>query len=192
MATEHEQSQPEAFTYDGWAVVEIYGHRRTGGRVKPQVLGPAMWIRIDVPNRAGQFTTQFYNPGSIFSLTPSGEREARAVAYANEPEPVSRWEMKQLDAPAPRPHVVDAEQRYTDDDLDPDDPQVLADQENRLQADLHPDEEERLQAAALDEKFGRVVVLRKKLLDEGLDSGELEELKRLESEVGQSITELTS
>ncbi len=112
MTTEPEQGAvPEQFTYDGWAVVEIYGHRRTGGRVKPQALGPAVWIRIDVPNRGGRFTTQFYNPGSIFSLTPSGEREARAVAYANEPEPVSRWEMRALDAPAPRPHVVDAEEQ---------------------------------------------------------------------------------
>jgi hypothetical protein len=101
--------QLEQFTYDGWAVVEVFGHRRFGAKVKPQSVGAGVFLRCDIPRRDGGAVTQFYNPTSVFSLTPCGEREAHAVAYANEPEPVSRWEMKALDAPAPRPHVVEAD-----------------------------------------------------------------------------------
>lgn len=105
--------QLEQFTYDGWAVVEIFGHRRFGAKVKPQAVGAGVFLRCDVPRRDDSFVTQFYNPTSVFSLTPCGEREARAVAYANEPEPVSRWEMKQLEAPAPRPHILDADAGFS-------------------------------------------------------------------------------
>lgn len=60
--------------------------------------------RIDVPNEEGGFTTQFFGGSSIYRLTPTTEEIARAVALRNQPVPVHRWELPQLEEPRMR-HV---------------------------------------------------------------------------------------
>lgn len=82
----------------GFAVVELMGHRRLAGRVREAEVAGALVLRIDVPDGDG-FVTQFYGGGgALFSLTPTSEDAARAVATSvGRPEPVHRWE---LPAPA--------------------------------------------------------------------------------------------
>lgn len=86
--------------YEGWAVVELFGHRRLGGRVcQAEQYGVAM-LRVDVSIVMGKtIVTQFYGGSSIYGLTPCSEEAAMAVARANQVEPVSRWELPQLEAP---------------------------------------------------------------------------------------------
>ncbi len=62
----------------------------------------------------GGFTTVYFGGTSIYCLTPTTERLARAAAVRSQPEPVHQYEL-----PAPKP-VTARESRYTGD-FDPDD-----------------------------------------------------------------------
>lgn len=89
--------------YEGWAIVELMGHRRLGGRVsQTEQYGVAM-LRVDVPGENGDIAaTQFCGGSSIYALTPCSESAARAVARSNQVEPVARWELPALEAPKGR------------------------------------------------------------------------------------------
>src|SRR5688500_6486700 len=87
---------------DGWAILELMGHRRLGGRVSEATIAGGAFIRIDVPhpNEAGVFTaTQFYSPAAVYAITPTTEEIACAIARGA-PEPVSRWDLRALTEPA--------------------------------------------------------------------------------------------
>jgi hypothetical protein len=104
--------------YEGWAIVELMGHRRLGGVVSEEVVAGVPMLRIDVPavGGAGWSATQYYGGGAIYALTPTTEVMARAVAATNQPAPVQRWELPQLaSARAPDQGIEEAE---TDDDPD--------------------------------------------------------------------------
>lgn len=45
--------------------------------------------------------TQFYSPSAVYAITPTTEEMAAAVALRNQPEPVHRWELPQLEPPQP-------------------------------------------------------------------------------------------
>jgi hypothetical protein len=59
-----------------------------------QLFGNAL-LRIDIPGDGGTMTTQYYGNAAIFSLTPTTEALARAVAKHNQPQPAYRWELPQ-------------------------------------------------------------------------------------------------
>ena len=83
---------------DGWAILELMGHRRLGGRVSEATIAGGAFIRIDVPhpNEAGIFTaSQFYSPSAVYAITPTTEEIACAIARGA-PEPVSRWDLRAL------------------------------------------------------------------------------------------------
>jgi hypothetical protein len=85
--------QPAA--YEGWAVLELMGHRRIGGHVQEVVQYGTTMIRIDVPadEPDGQPITQFYGGTSIYCLSPTTEESARAVARYSRPQPVHQYEL---------------------------------------------------------------------------------------------------
>ena len=92
--------------FEGWAILELMGHRRMGGFVRQvEMFGTAM-CRIDVPaeGEGETIATQFYGGSSIYCMTPTTEAMARAVAVRNQPEPVQRWEL-----PAPKANGVRCE-----------------------------------------------------------------------------------
>lgn len=99
-------------SFEGWAVLELMGHRKMAGRVSEAVVGGASLLRIDVPGPEGAVATQFYSPSALYCLTPTTEEVARAFAARNQPAPVSRWE---LPAQASRAEPVDAEMDPYDD-----------------------------------------------------------------------------
>ena len=86
-------------TFDGWALVELMGHRRLAGRVTEEVRFGAAMLRIDVPDPAGGSTTQFYGPTAIYCVTPITEETARRFAGRFQPEPIQAWELE----PPPQP-----------------------------------------------------------------------------------------
>ena len=96
--------------FEEWAVLELMGHRRLAGKVTDAVIGGGAFLRIDIPGKNGQQTTQYYSPGSVYCITPTSEEIARAVAAQNEPAPVYRWELPQLQQGRPLTPV---------DELDP-------------------------------------------------------------------------
>ena len=122
----------EKYEYEGWVILELFGHRRLGGRITIAELGGAQLIRIDVHETCEEkvatqtlgfrclthdsetphdqvVATQFYGGGAIYCLTPCTEAIARNVAKANRPEPVHEWEI-------PRPRLGHASNRYVGDD----------------------------------------------------------------------------
>lgn len=93
-------------SFEGWAILEVMGHRRMGGMVQEVQLAGAGFLRIDIPT-IGDTITQFYPPSSIYCLTPTTEAMARAVALANQQQPVSRWELPAMDVDARRVAAAD-------------------------------------------------------------------------------------
>jgi hypothetical protein len=94
-------SQDNAAGYTGWAILEVFGHRKLGGYVQanpPELPG---LVRIDVIAEADQpLATQYYGPSSIFCLTPCKEEVARRMAKATIVRPVAEYELPRLDSPA--------------------------------------------------------------------------------------------
>lgn len=98
--------------FEGWAVLELMGHRRLGGYVSEAELAGGKFIRIDVPEPDQDSSvgspgrplpnatraTQLYGASAVFCLTPTDEATARAVAKASVAAPVSRWELRGLAA----------------------------------------------------------------------------------------------
>lgn len=100
--------------YEGWAILELMGHRRLGGRVQQvEQYGSAM-IRIDVPALPGQEAfTQFYSGQSLYAVTPTTEEVALRVAANSRIAPVDRFELPRL--PPHEDVDDDAEDEYQDE-----------------------------------------------------------------------------
>ena len=123
-------SEDKKPVWEGWAILELMGHRRLGGYVAPAEIAGSAFLRIDVPGPIGEQSppeaTQFYSSGAIYCLTPVTEAMARAVAAGNQPQPVQRWELPPAKSPvkddvpfASAGSVVDDEPDFDDDvDLD--------------------------------------------------------------------------
>lgn len=82
-------------TFDGWAMLELLGHRRHFGRVTTVTLGGAPMIHIvalewDTGAKATKEREHYYAPSALYGLTPCTEEEARAAVkptiydYANQ------------------------------------------------------------------------------------------------------------
>jgi len=108
--------------FEGWAILELMGHRRLGGTVRDETLAGAAFIRIDVPRVEGvEAFTQFYAPGAVYCITPTTEAIARGVASRLAVQPVSRYELPALPGPS-RGAVVDVDRDGVDDDDDDETP----------------------------------------------------------------------
>jgi hypothetical protein len=79
--------------FEGWAILELMGHRRLAGYVQAQEIAGAGMLRIDVPGDDGPVATQFYSPAAVYCITPTTEAIARSVAKKSQPTPVQRWEL---------------------------------------------------------------------------------------------------
>lgn len=81
--------------FEGWAVIELMGHRRLAGYVtEVEIAGKGM-LRLDIPVTGPEerLATQFYSPQSLYCITPTTEETARQVAHLGFPKPVQRWEL---------------------------------------------------------------------------------------------------
>ncbi len=121
--------------FDSWAIIELMGHVRMGGRVTEEERFGSKLGRVDVPLPAdptcivcqgkgdclpcdSRFTTVYFGGSSVYRLTPTTEKLARAVAAASQPRPVSLYEL-----PKPTPRTVRAtvsDKHVSDNDLDDD------------------------------------------------------------------------
>jgi hypothetical protein len=78
-------------TFEGWAVLELMGHRKVAGQVTPVEIAGAGFLRIDIPCEPP--ATQFYAPASVYCLTPTTEALARELARNLSPAPVALYEL---------------------------------------------------------------------------------------------------
>jgi hypothetical protein len=83
----------QADSFQGWAVVELMGHRKLAGRVTACEIAGKGFLRLDVPGPGGKDVTQFYSPAAVYAITPATEELVRALAKRYQPEPVNRYEL---------------------------------------------------------------------------------------------------
>lgn len=86
-----------AEAFEGWAILELMGHRRLAGYVQEVELAGAAFLRLDVPasesaEGSHAAATQFYAPASVYCLTPCSQEIAHEIADNARPRPVQEWE----------------------------------------------------------------------------------------------------
>lgn len=82
-------------TFEGFAILELMGHRRLAGYVTEREIAGVGMLRIDIPVTYEQGpVTQFYSPQAVYCITPTTEEIVQAVAERSAPSPVSRYELK--------------------------------------------------------------------------------------------------
>ncbi len=101
--------------YEGWAILEIFGHQRFAGFVKTEYYGTACMFRLDVPpleertrvtKRAGtvggqwvqagatvqegavQGYSKLFGVGAIYAMTPCTQEAALAAVEEIQPRPL--------------------------------------------------------------------------------------------------------
>ena len=102
----------EENTFEGWAILELMGHRKLAGKLSEAVIGGASFIRIDLYyiESVEPEMTQFYSPQAVYGITPMAEALARRFAEGNQPVPVSQYELPRpepMEAPPPFPGEED-------------------------------------------------------------------------------------
>lgn len=115
-----------------WAIVELMGHVKYGGRVSKDTAFGTGLIRLDVPQEDGSEATQLINPSSLYRLTFCTKELATAAAKLGNPKPYSDWEMKHVlkldngETPVPSAPSAyffgDDDDHHDDDDEDLDRP----------------------------------------------------------------------
>lgn len=105
--------------FEGYAILELMGHRRLAGFVRETTIAGVGMLRIDVPMPDGKTATQFYPPSALYCLTPTTEEIARHIAQNNQPRPVQVWELPASGRTAPE-HLEDTLD-YAERDSDEDD-----------------------------------------------------------------------
>lgn len=104
--------------FEGWAILELMGHRRLAGMVREVELFGAKMCRIDVPAAGNSsLATQFYGGAAIYCVTPTSEETARRVALTVQPAPVHRWELPERSERSTEPSPA-----LDDDEDEPDEP----------------------------------------------------------------------
>lgn len=82
---------------EGYAVVEIMGHKRMAGYIREVEIAGSPFLRVDVNTASsGDLVTQYYSPQSIYCITPATEETVKQLAHMNEPAPVNQWELPHL------------------------------------------------------------------------------------------------
>lgn len=82
------------FSFEGWAILELMGHRKLAGLISTVTMGPQVLIQVNVYKGDAELPhlTQYYNPSSLYCLTPTTEPMARG--FTGNPQPVALWEIK--------------------------------------------------------------------------------------------------
>lgn len=107
--------------FEAWGIVSLFGHKTIAGRISEQTIGGETFIRVDVPNAAGDaFHTQLFGRGAIYSMQLTDEPIAREYAKRVDARPVSAYDVAQLikdNAKPALPHTASYDD--VDDDYDP-------------------------------------------------------------------------
>lgn len=125
-------------TFEGWAIVELLGHRKEIGYVTTQAFGPAVLFRCDTPElpereyilespeyAEGRYCPKgtkvkrqssparscLVAPGSLYAINPCSEAAAMALIERNINRPLIILELSEQAAlpPGPDEAIIDAE-----------------------------------------------------------------------------------
>ena len=74
--------------YEGWALLELMGHRQRPGYVRKVEMAGGKMLRIDIPTPGGD-VTEFYGVQAVYALRPCAEDIVRAeITRWSDPRPV--------------------------------------------------------------------------------------------------------
>jgi len=76
--------------FEGWAIVELMGHRTRPGYVREIELAGGKMLKVDIPVSDDDYVTEFYGAPAIYSVRPCTEEIARTNAgYSfRDPRPI--------------------------------------------------------------------------------------------------------
>ena len=84
--------------FEGWAVVELMGHRSRPGYVEEVEIAGGKMLRIDIPLADGTTVTEFYGASAIYSIRPTTQEIVKGkVDRWNDPRPIKPLEYKPRD-----------------------------------------------------------------------------------------------
>lgn len=67
--------------FEGWCVVELFGHQQVAGFVSEQTIGGCGFVRVDVPAHDGiEPFTKLYGEKAIYAIHPCSEQLAKQAA----------------------------------------------------------------------------------------------------------------
>lgn len=79
-------------TFEGWAIVELFGHQIIAGQVSEVSVGGNSFIRVDVPPTDEQDAfTKIYGAKAIYAITPTTEEVVYEALKRINTRPVDRW-----------------------------------------------------------------------------------------------------
>ena len=102
-------------TFEGWAVLELMGHRQRAGYVKDVEMLGGKLLRIDIPVTADKTVTEFYGCSSVYALRPCTEEIVRdhiKTSYDDDIRPVRPLEYRERE----KPQLAHPERDDYDDD----------------------------------------------------------------------------
>jgi hypothetical protein len=81
-----------------WGLVELMGHQKIAGRLSEVTMYGAAWLRVDVPDRAGQpGFSQLYGSGAVYRITFATKDVAlQAVEQIQAKPPIRLWGAEQI------------------------------------------------------------------------------------------------
>lgn len=88
--------------FEGWAIVELMGHRQRGGYAKDVEMFGGKLLRIDIPVAPEKTVTEFYGCSAIYALRPCTEEIVRdhvKRAYDGDLRPVRPLEYRETPTP---------------------------------------------------------------------------------------------
>jgi hypothetical protein len=104
--------------FEGWMILELFGHNMIAGFTSEQSIGGAAFIRVDVPEVDGQSGfTKFFNGSAVYAMTPTTEALATEAARRMAVRPVSPWVVPDSRKELPGPTVEQEEGRDKERDL---------------------------------------------------------------------------
>lgn len=99
--------------FDGWAIVELMGHRIRAGQVREVELAGGKMLRVDIHCEDGVVLTEYYSTSAIYALRPCSEEIARAeMTGYSDPRPVRPVEYR-----APRRDRIAYEDAHEGDEV---------------------------------------------------------------------------
>lgn len=84
--------------FEGWAILELMGHRQRPGYVREVEIAGGKMLRVDIPAPDGD-VTEFYGAASLYCLRPVSEEIARDQARGARSRPTRPLQYASLPAP---------------------------------------------------------------------------------------------
>ena len=100
--------------FEGPAIVELLGHRRLVGYVTEAQIAGMTFLRIEIPVTDHETMTQYYNPASLYGLTPCDEDTVELEARETTVEVVNRYRLRPIIERETQAWMETERERYAD------------------------------------------------------------------------------